>query len=112
MFIHIQYWEVQPAWRRLFLPDQVVYFQQMRQIIADLHEKGIRLVNCPLEDRNLLFACECYLLIWRMASPDLLKELQETIAQSGWQNYFREIVLVNEMIVPPTIMNTSVVILS
>lgn len=107
MFVHIQYWEAQNAWRRLFLPAQVACFQQMHQIVAELRPKGIQLVNRPLEERNLLFLRDRYLLIWRMTTPDLLSVLNESIAQSGWQDYFREIVLVNEMIVPPTVMNLS-----
>ena len=112
MYIHIQYWEDQPPWRRLFLPDQVAHFHKMGQVVADLHQMGIHLVNCPLEERNLLFLRERYLLVWRMSTPGLLDKLQETIAQSGWPYYFREIALVNEMIVPPTVINTSLVLLS
>lgn len=112
MFVHIQYWEAQLAWRRLFLPAQVAYFQQMHQIVVGLHEKGIHLINAPLEERNLRFLHDRYLLIWRMSSPDMLKLLNTTMTQIGWADYFREIVLANEMIVPPTVMNLSATLLS
>lgn len=90
MCLHVEVWDVRPAWLALSIQDRIAYLDQMKENLRAFQDTGARLTGAALTDPTLAAPYgTTYIAAWSLPEGvTQVRMLDEILEATGWQTYF------------------------
>lgn len=101
MYLYVELWKARPAWLDLSTEERRQYFKNVGAEIEKLTEEGLEVVGFAINDEETPHRSEHrYMAVWKMPTRKHAEQLEESVAEAGWHDYFEQVNARGERIAP------------